>query len=164
MSLDRTRPSLATGVDATSAVADADAEVDDEDATGVVLFCCRRARKSPLIRLSTRRSWGGVGVGVPDGRIMVPGLSGLNLSGSGVRRRERLVLDMDRRATGNSGYGDEDDDGREAEADVEVGKFSEMLLWPSFGPAGVVGEAVVEDFEDGTDASDAPDALEVDGF
>jgi hypothetical protein len=154
MSLDRTRPSLATGVDATGAVADA--EVDDMDATGVVLFCCRRARKSPLIRLSTRRSWGGVGVGVPDGRMM-PGLSGLNLSGSGVRRRERLVLDKDRRATGSSGYGDDDEEGREAEADAGAGAFSETLLWPSFGADGVAGEAVAEDFEDGTDASVARD-------
>jgi hypothetical protein len=81
MSLERTRPSLATG----------------ELELALDPFCWRRDRRSPLTRLSTRRS-GGVGLGL---MLLMPGLLGrvvCSLSGSGVWRLARLVFDTDRLA------------------------------------------------------------------
>ena len=98
MSLARARPSFATGV----------------ELAGVVLFCWRRERRSPLIRLSTRRS-GGV-------EVRMPGLSGRNFSGSGVRRRERLVLETARRPGPSRILGVDWRD---------TGALSDTLRWPA---------------------------------
>jgi hypothetical protein len=121
MSLVRTRPSLATGVvfcealellaarataAAPAAIPRAAAAVAASlwsllslllaaESSDVLRWLSDTDRRSPLTRLSTRRS-GGV---AEWSERMLPGVSGRRFSGSGVRSRVMLVLDAERLAT-----------------------------------------------------------------